>query len=187
MNISKVMIIAIALVAIVVGVAIFKGCVKPIVPNVPGGNNPVVIVTPTAVTTAVQHQLPPGQTAHTQIVVPHVNTTPGMIPTQHVVVTDQGNTLCVTTNAIDWGIKCEPKVVLGFDDKVFGGIGLTFFKVWRFDTDAMLTFSGRDIANEFKIGIGESYQLFQNTDIGVSFQIDSNINKHLGVYVSLKF
>ena len=185
MNISKVMVVALALVTIVVGVSIFKGCVKPVVPG--DNNNPVVVVTPTALTPAVQHLLPAGQTAHTQIVVPHVNTVPGMIPTQHIIVSDQGNTLVVTTEAIDWGFKCEPKFVLGFDDKAFGGVGLTFFKVWRFDTDAMLTLSGKDVANELKVGIGESYQLFQNTDIGVAFQIDSNVNKHLGVYLSLKF
>jgi hypothetical protein len=185
MNISKVMVVALALVAIVVGVSIFKGCVKPVVPG--GNSNPVVVVTPTAVTPAVQHMLPAGQTAHTQIVVSHVNTVPGMVPTQHIIVSDQGNTFCVTTNSIDWGFKFEPSLVVGFDSKAFGGLGLNFFRVWKFDTDALLTISGKDIDNDIRVGVGESYQLFNNTFIGVAFQIDANVDKHLGVYLNLHF
>jgi hypothetical protein len=146
-----------------------------------------ISVKPTPISHNVENQLPNGQTAHTQIDIPHVTPGLGTTPTQHVVVTDQGNTLVVTTSSIDFGFGMAPKLVFGFDNMAYGGAGIGFFKVYRFSTDAMLTVSGKNLNTDVKIGIGESYQLLQNTYVGVSYQVDASMNRHLGAYISLNF
>lgn len=158
--------------------------------TIPGVNdNPVVQVTPGPITPNVQHQIPAGQHAVAQIDIPPVHNTPGMINQQHVVPTAEGNTLIVTTSKIDWGFRLEPKVFLGYSHGVYAGLGANVFTVWRFNTDVLLgTNLTPDRAfSKIYLGAGVSYQVYQNTFLGVNVLESQDLDTTIGVNLNLKF
>jgi hypothetical protein len=160
----------------------------PVPPVIPGGTT--VINTPAhTVTPGVQHQLPSGQHGTSQVDVPPVTPHPGMIPQQHVVVTDQGNTLVVTTEKLDWGFRLEPKVYLGMSDRVFIGLGANVFTVWRINTDVFIaTNLDKDkLLSECYLGAGLSYQVYRNTFLGFNVLESTQLKTMAGVNLSLKF
>lgn len=167
-------------------VALFKNCGGPLPTPNPGNDNNIVEVTPTTITHSVKVQLPHGQHAVSQVDIPHIASTPGIVQTQHVVVTDSGNTLVVTTSNIDWGLRLDPKLVGGYSDDVFFGIGIGFFRVWRFNADALLVTEIHGFP-DFRFGAGITYKVFQNTDIGLCFTENAKLEPKIGVYVSLSF
>jgi hypothetical protein len=178
-----------------VGIFILASVIKDYIVKppviVPGGNsNPTVYVTPTSVNQNVQDHLPSGQTGVTQIDIPPVNQSPGIITQQHVVVTDSGNTLIVSTEKIDWGFRVDPKLILGYSGTLTLGIGTSLFKIWRFDSDVMLT---GELSKDFtlkesiRLGVGESYQITNNAYVGVNCSWNADLNPKVGVYLSIKF
>lgn len=143
----------------------------------------VVTVVPTPLTPNVQHALPAGQTAHSQIVIPTPVQHPGVIPTQHVVPTDQGNTLVVTTYALDWGFKLDPQLVVGYDGDVFADLGVNFFRVWRLDASAVAGYGFQE--KTIRLGAAVTYAVDNNVKVGATYQFATDGKGRLGVGVAL--
>lgn len=154
----------------------------------PGIQNPVVSVTPIVDPGEIDNlnlpDLPNNETPAVIIPVATPVPVPGTTITPHVVVSDEGNTYIAYTVKMDFGFKLEPKLVCGYSDSVFFGVGATVFKVWRFETDILLFY---ELDEDLRLGIGESYQLTNNTSIGVTFSENTNLQPSVGLYLSLKF
>ena len=160
----------------------------PVPSIIPGGGS--VVNTPAhTVTPGVQHQLPNGQQGTSQVDIPPVTPHPGMVPQQHVVVTDQGNTLVVTTEKLDWGFRLEPKVYLGMSDRLFIGLGANVFTLWRFNTDVFIAtnLDKEKLISECYLGAGVSYQVYKNTFLGLNVLESIQLKTTVGVNLSLKF
>jgi hypothetical protein len=142
-----------------------------------------VVVTPVPITNDVQHSLPSGQTGSIQITIPTPIQHPGLIPTQSIVPTDQGNTVVVTTYKMDIGFKCEPQLVLGYDSDVLAGFGLNLARFWRFDASGLVSYGF--YKKEVKSGILVSFSVDKNAKIGFMYQINYKLEKFAGIAVAL--
>jgi hypothetical protein len=166
------------------GLFLRKFFVKPVVPV-----TPVVVVTPQPITPAVQHQLPGGQTAHTQIDIPPIVNQPGHTATQHVVATDQGNTLVVTTYKVKLGFLLDPIIFVGYDRNSLVGIGLSVFQYWRFTIDglALLEMGDDSLLQSFGVGGGLSYQLNPSFSVGGGYVFKTSGEHSPLIYLSVRF
>jgi hypothetical protein len=168
---------------VLVSALIMYQCHGPIFPVPVKPVATAIIVHPIAITPAVQHALPAGQTGHTQIDIPPVTPHPGVIPVQHVVPTDQGNTVVVTTYNIDWGFKLVPQAFVGYDGDVFAGVGVNFFRVWRIDLSGLVSYGFREA--EIRAGGAVTFAIDNNLRIGASYQIDPALKNRVGACVAL--
>lgn len=156
---------------------------KPPVVN-PGTNNPVVHLTPSPTIDPQVHQQVPN--AVTDIVIPKPNNNqPGTTNTQHVVIDTDGNTLCVTTSKMDWGFKLNPKAIVGYSEGVNLGVGLNIFRIWRFDTDLLLTYDLGD--SNIKLGAGECFKITNNLSAGAGCLWNKDFKPGVVAYLSLNF
>lgn len=181
---KKYFIIGSIVVSLIVINSILQYCSKPkvILPD-----NPVVSVTPTVDPVEIDKlkiELPNNEKPKIVVTVPTPVPVLGKKITPHVVVSDKGNTYVAYTEKIDLGFKFQPKVVAGYSNDICLGVGATIFKFWRLETDIILFY---ELNNDFRLGIGESYQLTQNTSIGFSISENINLEPTVGIYLSLKF
>lgn len=154
-----------------------------------GSSPPVVSVTPISITSQVKHHLPKNQTAISQINLPHLKSLPGIISTQHIVITNQGNTLVVATNKTDWGLRFDPKIFLGYSDDIFLGIGANVFTVWKFNLDLLIAtnIGNEDSLSRVYLGAGISYQIYRNTFLGIAVFESTELKTIIGTNLNLRF
>lgn len=171
--------------ALILIVNIFERCSRSKI--VITDNNPTILVTPIVDTKQIQEldiKLPNYEKAEIVIPVPTPIPVLGKKVTPHVVVSDKGNTYIAYTEKLAIGFRFDPKITMGYSNNIFIGIGTTFFKIWRLETDFLLFYN---IDNDIRLGIGESYQLTQNTSIGIVFSENINLQSSIGIYLALKF
>jgi hypothetical protein len=173
------------LVALIISASqFFSQCSKPkiVLPD-----NPVISVTPITNSMKIRDlkiTLPNKEEPKIVVTVPTPVPVLGKKVTSHVVVSNKGNTYVAYTEKVDIGFRFEPKLAVGYSNNVCFGVGATIFKVWRFETDALLFY---ELDDDIRLGIGESYQLTPNTSIGITFSENINLQPAIGVYLSLKF
>jgi hypothetical protein len=176
-TIVKLSAVAIVLIGAVVGISkLGKWLDKPTV------SNNAIVVTPVSITPAVSHALPAGQTGHTQVNIPPVVVHPGLIPTQHVVVTDQGNTVVVTTEKMDIGFPNQPVAFIGYDTDVFAGIGLNVARFWRFNADILTSYGFKQ--STIRIGGAITFAVDSYVKVGVTYQLGTDSQQRAGIGVA---
>lgn len=151
----------------------------------------VVVIKPKPISKKVIKKLPAGEKATIQLDIPAPPKVIGKKITQHVVVTEKGNTLAVNVENIDWGFRCTPKIHLGYSyDKnlildTFAGVGVSWFKWHRLNTDTFLyyNFYNKNIG----IGVGISYQIYNNTFVGINYNGIFDPTQNLSASISLNF
>jgi hypothetical protein len=163
--------------------SIFKTCSKPSISK--DIINPVVSITPTSVSKNVQPFLPVGEKGMIQLNVPESKEAIGKKVKTYIVITDKGNTLAVRTEQTIVKFKLEPKAVIGYNGNINIGMGISVFQTWRFETDVLFLYGLAD--KDIRIGVGESYLIFENTSLGIGYTWNMDLSPKIEIYLSLKF